>query len=253
VRSGAGLVTLAVPSSLNQIFEIKTTETMTLPIDDAGRGYLRKESLSHVLAGLAGKDVVALGPGLSRQPETALLVQALIGAVSLPMVVDADGLNAISGNVSVLGQRAASVMVLTPHPGEMARLTGLSIAEVEADRIGVSVKFAMLHKVYLVLKGARTIIASPEGEVAINGSGNPGMASGGMGDVLAGIVASLIGQGYAPFDACRLAVFIHGYSADLIAREKGEIGISATDVAENLPFAFNSLFHDFKIAASPDR
>jgi NAD(P)H-hydrate epimerase len=246
VRSGAGLVTLAVPSSLNPIFEVKTTETMTLPIDDEGRGYLRKESLTHILTGLASKDVVAIGPGLSRQPETALLVQALIGAVSLPMIVDADGLNAISENVSVLGQRAASVVVLTPHPGEMARLTGLSIAEIEADRIGIAVKFALLHKVYLILKGARTIIASPEGDVAINGSGNPGMASGGMGDVLTGIIASLIGQGYAPFNACKLAVFVHGYAADLIVRERGEIGLLATDVLENLPVVFHRLLSDYK-------
>ncbi|MBT0662804.1 NAD(P)H-hydrate dehydratase [Geobacter pelophilus] len=252
VRSGAGLVTLAVPSSLNQIFEIKTTEAMTLPIEDAGRGYLRRESLAHILAGLAGKNVVALGPGLSRQPETALLVQALLTAVSLPLVVDADGLNAISENVSVLGKRAASVVVLTPHPGEMARLTGLSIAEIEADRIGVSTKFAQLHKVYLILKGARTIIASPDGEVAINGSGNPGMASGGMGDVLTGIVASLIGQGYPPFNACRLAVFIHGYAADLVAQEKGEVGLIASDVVAKLPVALQRLLRDCKSRAGLD-
>ena len=241
VRSGAGLVTIAVPSSLNPILEIKTTEAMTLPLDDFGHGYLGTEALPKIIAGLVGKDAIALGPGLSREPETSTLVQRLVSSVSHPMVIDADGLNAISENMSVLEQRESSVIILTPHPGEMSRLTGLSVNEVEADRIGIARRFATLHKVFLVLKGARTVIASPEGKVAINGSGNPGMASGGMGDVLTGLVTSLLCQGYPPFDACCLGVFIHGLSADLVAAEKGGIGITATDVSENLPQAFKKL------------
>ncbi|GAM10670.1 bifunctional NAD(P)H-hydrate repair enzyme Nnr [Geobacter sp. OR-1] len=241
VRSGAGLVSLAIPSSLNQVIEIKTTEAMTIPVDDSGRGYLGDESLPDIHVGLDGKDVVAIGPGLSRKPETTLLVQKLIGSVPLPLVVDADGLNAISENIALLCHRTSPVVILTPHPGEMARLAGLSVPEIECDRIGVSVAFAVKYKVFLILKGARTVIVSPEGDVAINGSGNPGMASGGMGDVLTGIVTSLLCQGYPPFDACRLSVFIHGFSGDLLAREKGEMGITATDVSENLPYAFNKL------------
>jgi NAD(P)H-hydrate epimerase len=241
VRSGIGLVTLAVPSSLNHILEIKTTEAMTLPLDDVGRGYLAAGALPQIIAGLEGKDAIAIGPGLSRERETSALVQSLVATVTLPMVIDADGLNAISENISVLEYRESSVMILTPHPGEMARLADISVREVEADRIGVARCFATKHRVYLVLKGARTVIASPEGKIAINGSGNPGMASGGMGDVLTGLITSLLCQGYPPFDACRLGVFIHGYSADLMAGEKGEIGITATDVIENLPRTFKRL------------
>ena len=125
--------------------------------------------------------------------------------------------------------------------GEMARLAGVSVAEVEQDRLGIARDFSAKYNVFLLLKGARTVIASPDGEIAINGSGNPGMASGGMGDVLTGVLAALIAQGYAPFAACKLGAFLHGLSADLVAAEKGEIGISAVDVQERLPFAFKIL------------
>jgi NAD(P)H-hydrate epimerase len=234
-------VTIAVPASLNQVLEIKTTEAMTLPLDDSSLGYLGSAALPDFLEGLTGKDAVGIGPGLSRQPDTSNLIKKLVNSVHLPMVIDADGLNAISENLSVLRDRASSVMILTPHPGEMARLTGLTVSEVEADRIGVASQFAVQYRVYLVLKGARTVIATPEGMVAVNGSGNPGMASGGMGDVLTGVIVSLLCQGYPSFDACRLGVFLHGYAADLVAADKGQTGLSATDVVENLPYAFKSL------------
>ena len=165
----------------------------------------------------------------------------LVESVELPMVIDADGLNAISTDITILKRKKTATIILTPHPGEMARLLGNSIPDEDALRIPVAQEFARVHKVFLVLKGARTIIASPDGAIAINGSGNPGMASGGMGDVLTGIIASLLGQGYHAWDACRLGVFIHGYSADMIARTKGEIGISATDVQENIPHAQKQL------------
>jgi ADP-dependent NAD(P)H-hydrate dehydratase / NAD(P)H-hydrate epimerase len=154
------------------------------------------------------------------------------------MVLDADCLNAVAENVSILLQKKSPAIVLTPHPGEMSRLTGLSIDCIEADRIAVAREFAMHYDVYLVLKGAGTVVAAPDGSIAINGSGNPGMASGGMGDVLTGIIASLIGQGYPVLEACRLGVFLHGHAADLVARDKGEIGITATDVLERLPYAY---------------
>jgi NAD(P)H-hydrate epimerase len=128
----------------------------------------------------------------------------------------------------------------------MARLTGVTVQQVEADRVGIASGFAIRNRVFLILKGARTVIASPEGEVAINGSGNPGMASGGMGDVLTGVVTALLCQGYDPFIACCLGVFVHGYAADIVARDKGEIGLTATDLVESLPHAFKKLTDFFK-------
>lgn len=241
VRAGSGLVTLAVPASLNSILEVKTTEAMTLALPDDGTGRLTDVSVPEALAALGGKSAVALGPGISWHPDTAKLVRRLVTAVEAPLVMDADGLNALSEDLDVLRHKRCDCLVLTPHPGEMARLTGSSTAAVEEDRIGAARSFAGRYGVYLILKGARTVIAAPDGRIAINGSGNPGMSSGGMGDVLTGIVASLLGQGYTPFDACRLGVYIHGHAADLVAADKGEIGMSAVDVQEMLPWAFKTL------------
>jgi NAD(P)H-hydrate epimerase len=241
VRAGSGLVTLAIPESLNPVLEIKTTEAMTAPLPDSGSGYLAACALPDIEGLLPGKDALAVGPGLGRAPETAALVQTLVQTVELPLVIDADGLNALAEDIAVLRRKRSSALVLTPHPGEMARLLGRSVPEVEADRIALAREFARDYGVCLVLKGARTIIASPDGQAAINGSGNPGMASGGMGDVLTGIICSLLGQGYSARDACRLGVFIHGCAADLVARVKGEIGISASDVQEMLPYAYKKL------------
>jgi NAD(P)H-hydrate epimerase len=159
------------------------------------------------------------------------------------MVIDADGLNALADDITILRRKKSASIILTPHPGEMARLLGTSIPDVEAIRISVAQEFARNFGVYLVLKGARTIIAAPTGIAAINGSGNPGMASGGMGDVLTGIIVSLLGQHYSAWDACRIGVYIHGYAANLVADEKGEIGMNASDVQEMLPYAYNKLIN----------
>ena len=214
---------------------------MTVPLPDAGSGHLSSIAFPVIEKLLPGKDAVALGPGLDRRPGTVALVHKLVETITLPLVIDADGLNALAEDMSVLRRKKSLQVILTPHPGEMSRLLGTSIPDVDAIRISVAQEFAVNYGVYLVLKGARTIIASPDGIAAINGSGNPGMATGGMGDVLTGIIVSLLGQGYPAWDACRLGVFIHGYSADLVAEEKGEIGINATDVQEMLPFAYNKL------------
>jgi NAD(P)H-hydrate epimerase len=241
VRSGAGLVTLAVPASLNSILEIKTDEAMTHPAIDSGGGFFAAEAYSELVALAAGKSAVALGPGISTNPAVIKLVRELLAHLALPLVIDADGLNAVANDVEILRHRPAHELVLTPHPGEMSRMTGLSVAAVEADRIAVATEFAQEFKAFLVLKGARTVIAAPDGRVAINGSGNPGMASGGMGDVLTGVIVSLVGQGYDLWDACRLGIFAHGLAGDLVAAEKGEMGISARDVQEKLPYAFREI------------
>ncbi|MDD2900018.1 MAG: NAD(P)H-hydrate dehydratase [Desulfuromonadaceae bacterium] len=241
VRAGSGLVTLAVAEAVHTVLEIKTTEAMTVALPDSGSGYLTNSALPALEKLMIAKDAVALGPGLGVHTGTGALVRNLIEMVTVPLVIDADGLNALADDISVLHRTTSPQIVLTPHPGEMSRLLGVSIPEVEANRISVSQEFARTHNVYLILKGARTVIASPTGEISINGSGNPGMASGGMGDVLTGIVVSLLGQGYAAWDACRLGVFLHGFAADMVADEKGEIGITASDVLEKIPFAYNTL------------
>jgi NAD(P)H-hydrate epimerase len=241
VRTGAGLVTLAIPASVNAILEVKTSEAMTLPLPDFGDGYLSGHARKVIADAFAGKDALALGPGISWHPETALLVRELVEQAGIPLVIDADGLNALSEDMSVLLRKPGTDVILTPHPGEMARLAGIATAAVEADRIGIAREMAARYTVYIILKGARTVIAAPDGRVAINGSGNPGMASGGMGDVLTGVLVALLGQGYDPFPACKLGVFMHGFAADLVAADKGEIGISATDLQERLPYAIHQL------------
>ena len=251
VRAGSGLVTLAVAESLHSILEIKTTEAMTVPLPDSGSGYLTSHAYPVIERQLAGKNAVALGPGLDRRPGTTALVRTLVESVTQPLVIDADGLNALAEDITILRRKKSGTVILTPHPGEMARLLGTSIPDVEAIRISVAQEFARTYGIYLVLKGARTIVASPSGTAAINVSGNPGMATGGMGDVLTGILVSLLGQGYSPWDACRLGVFIHGYAADMVAADKGEIGICASDVQGKLPYAYTKLLstHEFSGAS----
>lgn len=241
VRSGSGLVTLAVPASINAILEVKTTEAMTLPLPDEGTGFLGDSAVAPLAGAVKGKDAIALGPGISWNPATVRFVRRFVAEITAPLIIDADGLNALSEDLSVLAGKRSDAVVLTPHPGEMARLAGMTVGDVESDRIGVACDFAERWRVYLVLKGAHTVIAAPDGRIAINGSGNPGMASGGMGDVLTGVLTSLLGQGYEPFAACRLGVFIHGHAADSVAAEKGMIGMTATDVQERLPWVFNNL------------
>ncbi|HTP66887.1 MAG TPA: NAD(P)H-hydrate dehydratase [Geobacteraceae bacterium] len=241
VRAGAGLVTLAVPASLNAILEVKTTEAMTSLLPETDPGYLAEGAAEAIGEAMTDKDAVALGPGVSRRPETSRLMHRLALATTLPLVIDADALNALAEDPDSLLRKKSARVILTPHPGEMARLAGKSVKEVESDRIGTARAFAEKYRVFLVLKGARTVIAAPDGRIAINGSGNPGMASGGMGDVLTGILAALLAQGYEPYAACRLGVFIHGRSADHVAAEKGEIGITATDVQERVPYVIKEL------------
>ena len=241
MRAGSGLVTLAVAESLHAILEVKTTEVMTTPLPDASGGYVTGSAFPAIEKLLAAKDALALGPGLGRHPGTTDLVQAIVESASLPMIIDADGLNAVAEDTAVLLRKKSADVILTPHPGEMARLLGRSVPDIEADRIDVAREFAGRFGVFLILKGARTIIASPDGKTAVNSSGNPGMASGGMGDVLTGIIVSLLGQRYSAWDACRIGVYLHGCAADLVAEEKGEAGICAGDVQEMLPYAWNRL------------
>jgi len=240
LRVGAGMATLAIPESLNAVMEQKLTEVMTIPLRETDEHTLSLSAEAKIFDFLPRADVAAIGPGLSRNPETVELIYRLCTKIELPKVIDADGLNALSEKPELLGQ-LGSQTILTPHPGEMARLLGSSIQAVESDRIGISQNFAKEHRVTLVLKGAPTVTTSPSGEVYINSTGNPGMATAGMGDVLTGAIAGLLAQGLTPVDAAVLGVYIHGLAADIAAEKMGESGIIAGDVLKKLPEALNAL------------
>jgi NAD(P)H-hydrate epimerase len=234
MRVGAGLVTIGVPERLNAIFEIKVTEAMTEPLPDADGGFLCMDSWQRIQEVLPGKTVVAIGPGISDREDTAQLVHTIIESVSLPLVIDADGLNALARNPDIL-KKAKAAVVLTPHPGEMARLMGIPTQAVQADRIGTARKFSTACGVIVVLKGARTVIAEPGGHVYINPTGNPGMASGGMGDVLTGMIAGFMAQGWKPLFCAQFAAFVHGHVGDMLASRQGDRGTIATDIINEIP------------------
>ena len=233
-RVGAGLVTLGIPRSLNPVMEMKLTEPMTEPLPETDHGCLGMVSLTSVMEIMERKTALALGPGISTTAETAELVRELVRNTPVPVVLDADALTAISDDTAVLRQ-ARSPLILTPHPGEMARMTGLSTAEIQADRLSAAQAFAREHGVYLVLKGARTVIAHPDGSLFINPTGNPGLATGGSGDVLTGAIAGLLALGMPPGEAAKTGVFLHGWTADWIAARKAPVGYLAGDVSDALP------------------
>ncbi len=234
VLSGAGLVTCGIAKSLNSVMEVKLTEAMTVPLEDDGRGCLTLSAFSSILNFSKKADVVAIGPGLSTGIEITPLVKKLLLAIEVPVVLDADGINAIAKEPQVLTRRRAPT-VITPHPGEMAQLLGRGIDKIQKDRKKVAMEVARRFNVVTVLKGYKTVIADPDKNVAVNVTGNPGMASGGCGDVLTGIIAALIGQGVSVFDAARFGAYVHGAAGDLALKEKGELSLCATDLLKKLP------------------
>jgi NAD(P)H-hydrate epimerase len=240
LRAGAGLVTLAVPASLNDIFEIKTTEVMTEPIPDAKTRSFDEKSVEAGLAAMQDKDVIAIGPGMGLHNGVDEFFKKIVLASTVPIVIDADGLNSLATQIDIL-KKAQAPVILTPHPGEMSRLSGLDASEIQWDRVGTAKRFAQEWNVILVLKGAHTVIASPSGEAFINLTGNSGMASAGMGDALTGIITGLLSQGYEPFNAAALGAYIHGKAGDLALKEMGGIGIIATDLIRKIPAVQQSI------------
>jgi NAD(P)H-hydrate epimerase len=237
LRSGVGLCTIAAPASQQPIVAALGVEYMTEPLADTGAGTLSLKARERIVELAARVDAVALGPGLSTDPETQELVRALVAEVPRPMVIDADGLNALAGHLPVLAH-AAGPRILTPHPGEMARLLGDSTAHVQANRLDGARAFALRHRVVLLLKGARTVIAAPDGGVFVNPTGNPGMASGGSGDVLTGLTGALLARGLDALTAAQAGCFLHGHAGDLVASRRGEEGMIAGDLVEAIPEAF---------------
>jgi NAD(P)H-hydrate epimerase len=232
LRSGAGLVTVATPAGSMPIVASLGAEYMTLPLDEAGDGTVAESALDRILAFRA--DVIAVGPGIGRTASAAAVVHGLVERSPVPLVLDADALIACAGQADRLTGRDGRTIVITPHPGEMAALTGLSIEDVQSDRLEVARAFASTHGVHVVLKGHRTLVASPDGAVAINTTGNPGMATAGAGDVLTGMIAAWVAQLHGADDAARLAVYLHGLAGDLAATERGEVALVAGDLIDRL-------------------
>jgi ADP-dependent NAD(P)H-hydrate dehydratase / NAD(P)H-hydrate epimerase len=278
LRSGSGLVTLAVPESLMDVFQSRVTEEMVIPLPDKGDGTLDKRALDVILefASLRA-DVIAVGPGIGVSSETEHIMSGLVLSSAVPLVIDADGLNSLSRARRTLTGAKAPI-IITPHPGEMARIlklesdvksqnsefrsqkpefrnntvthaekevtdraTMVTIDDIERDRINAALSFSAETGVYTVLKGVPTIVTDPEGHIYINTSGNPGMATAGSGDVLTGIIASFVGQRMNTLSASALGVYMHGLAGDLAANDKGEHSLVASDIITALPAAFKYL------------
>lgn len=234
VRTGSGLVFLAVPESVWPVAAVKSDEAMPFPMPEA-EGRLSLLAEEPIRRRAESCDAVLIGCGLGRGWQTDALVRNLL-TIEKPLVLDADGLNALSGREELLQKRAAPT-ILTPHEGEFLRLGG----GLSAGREAAAAAFSEKYGVYLVLKGHRTVVAAPDGRLAVNGTGNSGMAKGGSGDVLAGMILSLLGQGCGAFEACCAGVWLHGRAGDLAAADKGERGMTPTDLLEQIPYAMKDL------------
>jgi NAD(P)H-hydrate epimerase len=239
-RVGAGLVTVACPRSLNEVLEVKCTEAMTAPVAETESRGFAGAAEEAILALARERDVVVLGPGVGRDPETRSLVRGAVKRLDRPLVLDADGLFALGGDPESLKGRGSATIV-TPHPGEAARLLGVEGARLNRDRPGWARRLAERSGAVCLLKGAGTVVAAPDGRLWVNGTGGPALASGGTGDVLAGMVGGLLAQGMEALDAASVAAYLHGFAADRIAWREGRSGLMAEALAAELPAAAEAL------------
>jgi NAD(P)H-hydrate epimerase len=234
LRAGAGLVSLCAPAKVNDIYESALFEAMTVLIQGTELGAPSIHDFKTICEAMEGKKAVVVGPGIGQEAESVDLIKKIYTEATSPLVIDADGLNALTTETGVLSCNDSTIRILTPHPGEMSRLTGLTTTEIQKSRIKVAREFACQNNVYLVLKGAATVIAGPDGSVAINNSGNAGMGTGGMGDVLSGIIGGLLVQGLSPWQAACLGVYCHGRAGDIVASTMKQ-GYLASEVAQIFP------------------
>lgn len=240
LRAGAGLVTIAAPASVALQLDQSVAEALTLPLPETGRGTIEASAVDAVLARAAEVDAVAIGPGLSTDPETVEFVRKLIAALDKPLVIDADALNAFAGSVNEIAERRAPT-ILTPHPGEIARLLNVDTAEVGRDRLGSARQAAALSNAVVVLKGYRTIVAGPSGDACLITTGGPALATGGTGDVLTGVTAAFLAAGLGASQAAWCASWVHGRAGDLLARRLSDRGVLAGDLPEALAEVLSAL------------
>lgn len=250
LRSGAGLVTIATAAGCQSILAAMAPEYMTEALDERADG-LDPAGVDRALE--MARDVIALGPGLGQAPATREFVRSLVDRATMPLVIDADGLNAFGDDPDRLAGREGRDVIITPHPGEMGRLIGMSADEVQASRLEIARNFAAAHHVYVVLKGHRTLIATPDEKVFINPTGNPGMATGGTGDVLTGMIAAWLAQLLDAEAACKLAVYLHGMAGDLAEADDGEISMTSVDLAGHIGDAVLELTARRRVVEKPER
>lgn len=238
--SGCGLVNLAIPKSLNNSMEVKLTEVIINPQEETKEGTFSAMAYAGIYELTQKADVVALGCGTTTHPQVKTLIKKLIKEINVPMVIDADALNSIADEVSLL-KEAKKDVVVTPHPGEMGRLCNIDSQAVQADRIKLAKKFSLKYNVITVLKGHQTVVVDKEGNHYVNTTGNPGMASAGVGDILTGMIASFIAQGLELYGAAKLGVYLHGLSGDLAAAKNGQVSLIATNLLECIPEAIRKI------------
>ncbi|MFT9497307.1 NAD(P)H-hydrate dehydratase [Anaerosolibacter sp.] len=240
LRSGAGLLKVAIPQSLNSIMETRLIEAITVPLPELKKGVVGISDIEKIIKTMKESNVIAIGPGSGQTRELEEVLRNICEEATIPMVLDADALNSLAHRLDILNLLKTTA-VLTPHIGEMARLTNLPIEEIQRNKIQIAIEFAKKWKVILILKGARTLVASPEGKIFINTTGNPGMATAGSGDVLTGIITGFLAQGLQPLDAALAAVYIHGTAGDRAANRIGEYGLMAGDIVLELPLAIKEI------------
>ncbi|MCP4643394.1 MAG: NAD(P)H-hydrate dehydratase, partial [bacterium] len=239
-RSGVGLVTVGAPRPLMDVVGASLLEAMSFPLAATDSESIDVSAVNAALEFAASRQAVVLGPGMSQDPRTREFVQAFVEQCPAPLLVDADGLNAVSADCGVL-DRANAPLVVTPHPGEMARLRGVSVADVQSDREACASGFAEEHGCVTVLKGAGTVVAAPGGVCYTNPTGNSGMATGGTGDVSSGLIGGLMAQGTSPLDAALVGTYLHGLAGDIAARTQTRRGMVAGDVIESIPAAWRTI------------
>jgi ADP-dependent NAD(P)H-hydrate dehydratase / NAD(P)H-hydrate epimerase len=235
MRSGAGTVIVGVPKAVYPIVAKKLTEVMVIPLPDTADGTIASEAYDEIIKHIDWADKVICGPGVSRNRSTRELIWRIGAECPKDMLIDADGLNCISEKISVLSKRKSRHLIITPHVGELSRLIDMPSKQIETNRVAVARQVAKRFKLTLVLKGAPTVIADESGNVFINSTGNPGMASAGMGDVLAGVIGGLWGQGMSHTEAAWSGVYLHGMAGDVAKQKYGEKGLMAMDVLQNIP------------------
>ena len=233
LRAGCGLCTLALPDSCQKAFELHPMEVMTVPLPETSSGALSLKAKEPIIKLLEEKSAVAMGPGLTTEPETVQLIGELLPHITCPLILDADALNALENNLNWMGSLKSAV--LTPHPKELSRLTGLSTQAIQANRINITTEFAQKYSVILLLKGVPSLIGTPEGNLYLNSTGNPGMATGGSGDVLTGVIAGLAAQNIPLIQSTIAGAYIHGYSGDIFSKNEAQTNLIAGDLLRNLP------------------